>query len=39
MLGCKRRVFAIVLFIGGVIGLSVAHTAWAQDKKPNILES
>ena len=33
----RSRYFAIVLMIGAIIGLSVAHTAWAQDKKPNIL--
>jgi arylsulfatase A-like enzyme len=33
----KHRYFAIAFLIGAIIGLSVAHTAWAQDKKPNIL--
>ncbi len=37
MLGWKTRSFAIALMVGLIIGLSVAHTAWAQDKKPNIL--
>jgi len=33
----KNRFFAIALLIGAIIGLSAAHAAWAQDKKPNIL--
>ena len=37
MPGRKSRYFAVALLIGGVIGLSVAHRAWAEDKKPNIL--
>ena len=37
MLTRKSRYFAIVVMIGAIVGLSVAHTAWAQDKKPNIL--
>jgi arylsulfatase A-like enzyme len=37
MIGWKRGYFAIALLIGATISLSVAHTAWAQDKKPNIL--
>jgi len=37
MLTRKSRYLAIVLMIGAIVGLSVAHTAWAQDKKPNIL--
>ena len=37
MHGWKNRLFAIALIVGAFIGLSAAHTAWAQDKKPNIL--
>ena len=37
MLTGKSRYLAIMLMIGAIVGLSVAHTAWAQDKKPNIL--
>src|SRR5258707_748950 len=37
MSGRKSKYFAIVLLISGLIGLSVAHIAWAQDKKPNIV--
>ncbi len=37
MLGCKSRFFAIALVISAIIGLAVAHTAVAQDKKPNIV--
>jgi len=37
MLGWKSRFFAIALLIGTFIGLSSAHTAWAADKKPNIV--
>ncbi len=37
MLTRKSRYLAIVFMIGAIVGLSVAHTAWAQDKKPNIL--
>ncbi len=37
MFSWKSRPFAIVLMIGAIIGLSAAHAAWAQDKKPNIL--
>src|SRR5882762_10774000 len=33
----KGKYFAIVLLIIGLIGLSVAHIALAQDKKPNIV--
>ena len=33
----KSRYFALALLIGAIIGLAAAHTAWAQDKKPNIL--
>src|SRR6202522_1628988 len=33
----KKRSYAVVLLLSAVIGLSIAHTAWAQDKKPNIL--
>ena len=37
MLSWKTRYFAIALLICAIIGLSVAHAAWAQDKKPNIV--
>ena len=37
MLGWKSRFFAIAILIGTIMGLSVAHTAWAADKKPNIV--
>ena len=37
MLTRKSRPISIALLIGAIIGLSIAHTAWAQDKKPNIL--
>ena len=40
MLAWKSKYLAIALMIGAVgavIGLPTAHTAWAQDKKPNIL--
>jgi arylsulfatase A-like enzyme len=37
MLYAKTRYLAIALMIGAVIGLWVAHPAWAQDQKPNIL--
>ena len=33
----KNKWYAVVLLLGAVISLSVAHAAWAQDKKPNIL--
>jgi arylsulfatase A-like enzyme len=33
----KDKWSAVVLLLGASIGLSVAHMAWAQDKKPNIL--
>src|SRR5216684_2397760 len=36
MSGRKSKYFAILL-ISGLIGLSVAHIAWAQEKKPNIV--
>jgi len=37
MHGWKNGLFAIALIVSAFIGLSAAHTAWAQDKKPNIL--
>ena len=33
----KDKWFGVALLVGAIIGLSVAHTAWAQDKKPNIV--
>ncbi len=33
----RSRFLVIAMFIGAIIGLSSAHAAWAQDKKPNIL--
>jgi arylsulfatase A-like enzyme len=33
----KNRWYAGVLLLGAVIGLSIAHTTWAADKKPNII--
>ena len=32
----KDKWYAVVLLLGAIVGLSIAHTAWAQDKKPNI---
>jgi arylsulfatase A-like enzyme len=37
MLGWKSRFFVIALIVGAIIGLYSTHTAWAEDKKPNIL--
>ena len=37
MFSRKRIRFSIALLIGAIIGLSFAHAAWAQDKKPNIV--
>ena len=37
MLSCKIKSFAIAVLVGLIMGLSMAHTAWAQTKKPNIL--
>ena len=37
MLSGKVDISRSLLMIGAIIGLSIAHTAWAQDKKPNIL--
>ena len=37
MLSYKTRPFAIVLLISAMIGVSAAHTAWAQETKPNIV--
>jgi len=37
MFGWKSRFFAIALIICAIIGLYTKRTAWAQDKKPNIL--
>src|ERR1700719_4559382 len=37
MFGWKSRYFAIALLMGSLVVLSSAHTAWAQDKQPNIL--
>jgi arylsulfatase A-like enzyme len=33
----KDKWYALVLLLGAIICLSVAHTAWAQNKKPNII--
>jgi hypothetical protein len=33
----KDKWFGVALLVSAIIGLSVAHTAWAQDKKPNIV--
>jgi arylsulfatase A-like enzyme len=33
----KDKWYAVVLLLGAIVGLSVAHSAWAQDKKPNII--
>jgi arylsulfatase A-like enzyme len=33
----KDKWYAVVLLLGAIIGLSVAHSAWAADKKPNIV--
>jgi hypothetical protein len=33
----KDKLYAVVLLLGAIIGLSVTHAAWAADKKPNIL--
>ena len=37
MCSWKKRYFATALLIGAIIGVSFAHAAWAQDKKPNIV--
>ena len=37
MLSWKIKSFAVAVLVGIITGLSMAHTAWAQDKKPNIL--
>jgi arylsulfatase A-like enzyme len=37
MPGWTTRSLVITLLLTSVVGLSVGHTAWAQDKKPNIL--
>jgi len=37
MVGWKNKSFAIAILSFIIIGLSVAHVAWAQDNKPNIL--
>ena len=37
MLSWKIKSFAVAVLVGMITGLSMAHTAWAQDKKPNIL--
>jgi arylsulfatase A-like enzyme len=37
MLGWKSRFFVIALIVGAIVGLYSTHTAWAEDKKPNIL--
>jgi arylsulfatase A-like enzyme len=33
----RRKGIAIALMLGAIIGVSFAHAAWAQDKKPNIV--
>jgi hypothetical protein len=33
----NKRSFAVALLIGAIIGVSFAHAAWAQEKKPNIV--
>jgi arylsulfatase A-like enzyme len=33
----KNKSISIALLVIATVGLSIAHTAWAQDKKPNIL--
>src|SRR5208282_2601918 len=37
MFSWKNRTFAIALLMGAMIGVSFALTAWAQQKKPNII--
>src|SRR5579862_9803693 len=37
MRSLKKRSFAVALLIGAIIGVSFAHAAWAQAKKPNIV--
>ena len=37
MVGWKNKSFAIAILSFIIMGLSVAHVAWAQDNKPNIL--
>jgi arylsulfatase A-like enzyme len=37
MFGWKKKSLSIALLVGVIVGLSVAHAAWAQDKKPNII--
>ncbi len=34
---CNTKYFATALIVGAIVGLSAAHSAWAQDKKPNIV--
>jgi arylsulfatase A-like enzyme len=33
----KNKCFVVAILIGAIFGLSFAHSAWAQDKQPNIL--
>ena len=37
MWSLKKRPFALALLLGAIIGLTAAHAAWAQEKKPNII--
>ena len=37
MHGRKTKWYAVALLLSAIMGLSIAHSAWAQDKKPNIL--
>ncbi len=37
MLSWKSRPLAIALVLGAMMGVSLARSAWAEDKKPNIL--
>ena len=33
----KHKWYAVVLLVSAIIGLSIGRSAWAQEKKPNIL--
>jgi hypothetical protein len=36
MSGRKHKPIAIAILISMIVGLSMAHAAWAQDKKPRV---
>src|SRR5208283_4618692 len=37
MWSLNKSPFALALLLGAIIGLTAAHAAWAQEKKPNII--